>query len=299
MNTGRVVQGLILVAIGTILLLNQQGIIDWSVWTYLIQFWPVLLIIWGIQLVFNKSKLSLSLSLLLIIGVLMLAFGLWNGYGYFSGNASVINLEKLPIEPDIEEAKLRLDYGGGRLNISSSRDRELILKYDYPTPKVNSRIKGKVTEYRIDPEDNSWPRFIPNRVGGEWELQLPKGVLWDVDMNVGAIKGDLDFSAIDLNSMELDAGAGDISLRLGDRGLNTKIRVSAAATSIKVFVPETVNLQLSFEGALTDHNLDAAGLVKIGKYYVYTPNSQSSSNLELEFSGAVSRVELVRIPESN
>lgn len=299
MNTDRVIQGFLVVAIGTVLLLNQQGLIDWSIWSYIIQFWPVLLILWGIQLIFNRSRISLWLSLVLIIGVLAVAYGLWNSYEYSAGSHdSVLKQDSIPIESGIKEAKLKLDYGAGQLSISDGRDGALVFGYNFPKPKVDSQIKGRKAEYRISPEVEA-PRFIPTRVGGEWTLLLSRGVLWNIDMNVGAIKGELDFREIELSNLDLNAGAGDISLRFGDKGLNTKIRVNAAATNIKVFVPETVNLHIELEGALNDHNLDAAGLVKMGDFYVYTPDNRSNSNLELEFTGAANRMELVRVPDGN
>jgi hypothetical protein len=300
MNTGRVIQGFVVVVIGIILLLNQQGLIDWSIWPYLIQFWPVLLIIWGIQLIFNKSKFSLWLSLFLLIGVLAVAYGLWNSYEYSAGSHdSVLNQENIPVESDIKEAKLKLDYGAGQLHILDSKDAALTLNYNYPKPKIDSQTKGKEAEYKIYQGADSWPRFIPNRVGGEWALQLPQGVVWDVDMNVGAIKGELDFKEIDLNTLDLNAGAGDITLQLGDRGLSTKIKINAVASNIKVMVPDTVNLQFSLVGAINDHNLDDAGLVKMGDYYVFTPSNRAYSKLELELTGAANRLELVRIPEGS
>lgn len=67
-----VIGPLILITIGVIFLLNNFGILPWSVWDSIWRFWPVLLIIWGIQIILGRSRLASIISS--IIGALLLAF---------------------------------------------------------------------------------------------------------------------------------------------------------------------------------------------------------------------------------
>jgi hypothetical protein len=74
---------LLLLAIGFILLFNNLGSLPWGIWGSLWRYWPVILILSGIQILARHSEsgiiyvLAVILSILLIIGTIFLA---WNGY---------------------------------------------------------------------------------------------------------------------------------------------------------------------------------------------------------------------------
>jgi len=65
---------LLIIALGFLLLLNNFGIISWSVWAVLWRFWPLFLILWGVELAFGKTQTARFISLLLIIVALVLGF---------------------------------------------------------------------------------------------------------------------------------------------------------------------------------------------------------------------------------
>ena len=61
-----------LIAVGSILLLNNLGFLPWEIWSVLWQFWPVLLILAGIEIALGHS--SLSRLLVTILGLALAAF---------------------------------------------------------------------------------------------------------------------------------------------------------------------------------------------------------------------------------
>ncbi len=74
---------LILIAIGFILLFNKLGLLHWWSWGSLWQYWPVILILWGIEIIARNTEssvvyfMAVFLSIVLIIGTVLMA---WNGY---------------------------------------------------------------------------------------------------------------------------------------------------------------------------------------------------------------------------
>jgi hypothetical protein len=74
---------LLLIAIGLILLFNKLGWVHWGSWGSLWHYWPVILILWGIEILATHKESSVVyftavfLSIVLIIGTVLLA---WNGY---------------------------------------------------------------------------------------------------------------------------------------------------------------------------------------------------------------------------
>lgn len=74
---------LILLTIGFILLFNNLGSLPWEIWGTLWRYWPVILILVGIEILARHTEsraiyiLAILLSILLIAGTVFLA---WNGY---------------------------------------------------------------------------------------------------------------------------------------------------------------------------------------------------------------------------
>jgi len=74
---------LVLISIGFILLFNKLGLIHWVAWDSLLHYWPVLLILWGIEILAMHAKsravyfMSVILCIVIIIGSILLAS---NGY---------------------------------------------------------------------------------------------------------------------------------------------------------------------------------------------------------------------------
>jgi predicted ferric reductase len=61
-----------LIVVGVILLLNNLGFLPWEIWSVLWQFWPVLLILGGLEMVLGHS--SWSRLAVTILGLAVAAF---------------------------------------------------------------------------------------------------------------------------------------------------------------------------------------------------------------------------------
>lgn len=52
---GSIFGALLIIGLGTILLLNNFNILPWGIWQVIWRFWPVILIVWGMEMVFGKG----------------------------------------------------------------------------------------------------------------------------------------------------------------------------------------------------------------------------------------------------
>lgn len=93
------VGGILLVVIGLILLLNNFGIISWSVWDILWKLWPLFLILWGVEALLGEDLagriilvlLSLALAIFLILQILSL-------YNFPIGNFIQPYFQRMPMQ---------------------------------------------------------------------------------------------------------------------------------------------------------------------------------------------------------
>ena len=60
---------LLLIFIGIVFLLNNLGLLSWSIWNKLWKFWPVIIILLGIQMFMGKSRVAGGLMTLLTLFV--------------------------------------------------------------------------------------------------------------------------------------------------------------------------------------------------------------------------------------
>ena len=79
-NSRDTVWAIFLIFVGAIFLLNTTGVVGWGIWTYLLRFWPVFLILAGIKLVMGKSAIA---ELILSIVALMLFVFVFSYLIYF------------------------------------------------------------------------------------------------------------------------------------------------------------------------------------------------------------------------
>ncbi len=64
------ISALLLISAGCIFLLNNFGILSWDVWDILWRFWPLVIILLGLQLVFGKR--GMGRIIVTIIGVILI-----------------------------------------------------------------------------------------------------------------------------------------------------------------------------------------------------------------------------------
>jgi asparagine N-glycosylation enzyme membrane subunit Stt3 len=60
----------IIIAIGILLLFNNLEIVPWGIWSVLWHFWPIILILWGLDLIFSHSRVGNLLVVLLVLAFL-------------------------------------------------------------------------------------------------------------------------------------------------------------------------------------------------------------------------------------
>jgi hypothetical protein len=130
---------LLLLTIGFILLFNNIGILPWGIWGSMWRFWPVILILFGIQILARDSEswiiyaAAVILSILLIAGTIFLA---WNGYPvpYTTGNNSGWSIFNNGQDKDFNFANLddtnfsNSDLSGANMNFATLKYEKFKMK---------------------------------------------------------------------------------------------------------------------------------------------------------------------------
>jgi hypothetical protein len=177
---------------------------------------------------------------------------------------------------ETENADLHISLGGTRLDLGSTNqqlvdvsltDPDIVQSVEYSSDNKNAAIrfkKDRIGIFTINSRDSA--RF-----------NLNENVAWKLDVDTGVVTGSLDMSNLKMESVDLDCGAANLKLVLGDKCNSTDVKIDAGASSIEVAVPENAGVRVRMDGGLSNSNLRSLGWNKEGKYYV-SPNYESAAS---------------------
>ena len=63
---------IIMIAIGVLFLLNNLGLLPWGVWELVWHFWPLILILAGLDILIGWSRSGIAAAFALILGLLLI-----------------------------------------------------------------------------------------------------------------------------------------------------------------------------------------------------------------------------------
>ena len=108
-----------LIALGVVLLLQTTGVIPWRLWADIWRWWPVLIIVLGINIAFGGRMSWLSGTLIALVLIATVAIGIATSYDTWSGAGTyyVTTVEE-PLD-GVESVDLSIDLGVSSLVVSS------------------------------------------------------------------------------------------------------------------------------------------------------------------------------------
>ena len=116
-HRGSVLIGLLLVALGVLLLLNVTGAVGFGIWLELVKYWPVLLVLIGLEIILARSDPLLRAGLIAATLVAVIATAFFSMPEYDPDEP----LHATFVEPmsDIKTLHLNADFMGSSLQLSS------------------------------------------------------------------------------------------------------------------------------------------------------------------------------------
>ncbi|MCL0092140.1 DUF5668 domain-containing protein [Dehalococcoidia bacterium] len=106
--------GIILVFVGVVLLLQNFNILPWGLWAMLWQFWPVILIIIGLNII-GRHKPWLSTVLVVVLGA-FLGVAVWQ---YQMPPCQEVIITHSEPRGDLHEAVVEVAFQAGHLRLSA------------------------------------------------------------------------------------------------------------------------------------------------------------------------------------
>ncbi|WP_432663893.1 DUF5668 domain-containing protein [Wukongibacter baidiensis] len=279
--------GLLLIFIGLFWLMTNLEIISWSVFDVMFRLWPVTLIVIGINIIFRERS-SIRYLTWGIFFIIIIAFGFYQQYRY--GNDTLINTDSnMAIENRAETTtgELNLKLVGGDIRIDSTDDN--LINANIPDARVSKNVKftNGNTKVNIDIEQESVSFQINNGKSHNYNFSLNDDLLWDIDIDVGATDGTMDFSNIKLAKLDMDIGASDLDLIFGDKAKHAIVNIDGGVSDIKITVPENLGVRIDVDSFIKETNLNSLGWKRVDGFY-FSPNyEEAEKKLDIDIDMAI------------
>ena len=287
---------ILLIALGSLLLLQTTGVLSWNLWGSIWRLWPVLIIAIGINIILGARMPWVAGALIaavLAIGIALAAFtGPFADTG-FRGDVEVISSFH-ELLGDAESVDVNIDFGAGELKLNSLPAGS--------TNLVEAEFHGREAEVSVNRSDGSADLDISNgdfsfdffRVndGAEWEVSLSPSPGMSIDLTAGATEMDLDLSRLKVNYLSIDAGAADIEVVMPADAGHVDANVKVGAADLLIIIPEGVGARIDAETAAGSLSIDHGRFPKQGDIYVSPDFDLLANRIYMTIASGASSVEI-------
>ncbi|MCP4539303.1 MAG: hypothetical protein GY832_19375 [Chloroflexi bacterium] len=239
----------ILIIAGTLLLLNNLGILNIDVWGLI---WPLFLIVLG-------------------------AATLW---GVFFGGSSIETEEATISLEGAAQAHILVKHGAGRLFVDNDASPGELLSGTFGGG-LEQRVKRNEDALDVEMSMPSRSFVFPWAWGsGEtlnWSFGLNSEIPITLKFNTGAGEAQLDLTDLQVTDLRVSTGASSTDVTLPANAGHTKARIDSGAASVTVRIPSGVAARIRAGGGLASVNVDRNRFPREGGVY-QSPDYETASN---------------------
>jgi Domain of unknown function (DUF5668) len=203
--------------------------------------------------------------------------------------------------PAPASAKFVLEGGAAAFRMTDGTTRLIDARSEAINPYTMSIDRGATPLIRFEPAKNGNGNGInidlsdrDNVNFGEVNVKLNEAPLWDMEMDFGAGSADFDLRRYALRSLDIEAGAASLDLRLGDKAAQTDVKISSGMASVKIRVPKGAGVKLITDGGLNATDIDR-DFERSGNNTYLSPNFGSATKkITIHYDGGLSHFEIDR-----
>ncbi len=264
----RLVFPLILIVAGVVFLLNNLGVLSWSVWPTLARLWPVILILLGIEILLGRRGRLLS-GVVVVVIVLIAVVTL--GFALSPSSSSAVaptfseaeHTTSVPLG-NATSGDVSLTFPAGQLDVGAlpAKGPDL-LRLTSSTPpgmqtNVRSSVQGNAVEAVLS-VGSSQARWWPfSGFGSEdglattWTVLLTPGVPLSLRANIGAGQASFDLTNLTVRQLSINSGAGQTTVRFPISGGQTDADIHSGAGQLTLVIPPDVGAYIHQSSAMVD-----------------------------------------------
>lgn len=283
----------LLILAGVVALLVNTGRIPVERVYSLVNLWPVILVVIGLELIVRRAVHGIAgdvaAALIVLIAVV--------------GAAAYITIAPNPVASHtydasaelrgIDQVALEINVGAATINVSPATDAAQLyhahIEYSGARPKVQFDPATKVL--RIDQQDRGFSIFPARQFA--LTLQLNSGVQWSIEANSGAATVTMNLAQIRAKSISVNTGASRDEITLGPATGNVPVEINGGALTVRIHRPSGVEASIEVSGGAVSLDADGKSLRGFGNLSYASPGfSGAADRFRIQVNGGASTVSL-------
>lgn len=318
----RLVLPFLLIVVGTLFLLNNLGVVPWSVWLTLARLWPVILILFGLDLLLGRrgGMLRVAITAIVVVAVVAIAVGLTVG-----NTSQASATQGAEGRPDAAQAPPRtlnvplgsassgdvtLRFPAGTLAVGALPAKgENLLQATTTMPlgmrlSKDGSLRDGVNQIILSASgDRSMGSFLPPGwpFGGSgsrgsslaWNVQFAPSTPLSLRTDVGAGQLDFDLTNLMVQNFTLNSGAGDITIHFPANAGQTIADVHSGAGQLDLIVPPGVGAYVhTSQGAIVNVHVPADRFHQVSDGYQTADYSTATNRVDVTLHLGVGSVDV-------
>ena len=296
-RTGGLVGPILLIGLGLIILMNNLGILNLSVWNVLFRLWPLILIAMGVDfLIGRRSILGSLVALVLIVAVFVIG----------------VLLMGTRIEPSFSTEKIRHSLGDATSAEVSVNPAVGFIRVSALGQGTDNLIEGDIRVirgekwsetfdadkdpivYTVKSQRIGWiPSFGIWEDTASWDVGLNPEVQLNLDVSLGVGKSELELGGLVLTYLDADIGVGKLTVTLPNEG-QFRAHIDSAIGETFVIVPRGMAARIRVSTGLGTSQMPA-GYSRQGDYYISAGYGTAENRVDLEISQAIGLIRVISI----
>ncbi|MDQ7949791.1 MAG: DUF5668 domain-containing protein [Pedobacter sp.] len=312
MKLDRIIWGILLLFVGGVLLLDNFDVIDfhwWNVWS----FFPIFIIILGINLLFGKNNSQAGSIITLVILVVALGFLFVKGQEkphkkFWWKDRSIHFRSDMDDDDDVDivdgkrtwlhfsepltveaNKKTTLTISGGAMSFEVKGATDSLFAANLQNTRGNFKLSKEITDsvthliFKMqDRKDGKWAVGE----GNEADLYLNNKPIWDLNINLGAGDADFDLSNYKVRTLNFEGGVAKLDAKVGSLLPITDVNVKTGLTDVTIAIPNGSGCQIKSRTGLSSKDFE--GFIKLDKNTYQTPNYKTATNkIFINFEGGL------------
>ncbi|HMI03316.1 MAG TPA: DUF5668 domain-containing protein [Pedobacter sp.] len=312
MKLDRIMWGIVLLFIGGVLLLDNFNIIEFY-WGNVWRFWPIFLIIAGVNILFNRNKSQIggiiSIAVLVItLGVLFYKGQERREHHSWMNESTRVHEDNMDSDENHHETLdfshpytdsvsaltvLNISGGGTSFELKGATD-----------SLIAAHVERKAGNFTLETTKNDTQTTVNFKMKGKsnWNMgdgsndvdfRLNTNPNWEIHMNMGAGEVDFDLSAYKVRTFNFDGGAAALDIKFGDLLPVTDVHIKTGVAEVKINVPENSGCRIKTKTGLSSKDFE--GFIKLADGTFETPNYKTSAKkIFVNLDGGLSSFEVKR-----
>ncbi|MCX6826952.1 MAG: DUF5668 domain-containing protein [candidate division Zixibacteria bacterium] len=250
MTPSRFRWGLLFIAVGVILLLNNAGYISWGYWAELLIWWPLILIAIGLEKIFLKTRLhilSYLSPLILIAGMAYVAFDTGastRGNDYFTTSRWIESADASIhlIDAVIYHGRNDLCVNYNTSDLVSAQFGRLSRKPHIDVSKSGGTAKLKIN--RRYGWDNNFIIINRHGYGRDWNLSFSNSVPLRLECYGQEAEVRLSLETTPVENLKIEDRNGDIYLKMGVLKPRVNIDIIGSDAQLRLKISQGTGLKV-------------------------------------------------------